>query len=85
MKRIKAFIRRCQRGWRGRVTVDSNGVMHLTMLARVAHWGQERNWSAFDTPTYVRKPRANVARMKIERARKIPDMPVPTFLRRQAD
>ena len=46
----------------------------------------QRDWRAFEEPTCaLRKPRVNVARLKIERAKRVPDMPVPAFLRRQAD
>lgn len=59
--------------------------MVAPLPARLARQSQERNWRALDAPTYLRKPRANVARMRIERAREISDMPVPAFLKRQAD
>lgn len=42
------------------------------------------DYSAFEAPTYQRR-KANVARMKIERAKRIPDMKVPAFLKRQAN
>lgn len=51
-----------------------------------------RDWSKFDAPLFDvernerKKPRVNVARRKIEAARNIPDMKVPSMLlRRQAD
>lgn len=61
----------------------------LGIGSRVEAWWVDntmppRNWSKYDEPTHsLKRPRVNVARMKIERARRVPDMPVPALLRRQ--
>lgn len=41
------------------------------------------DYSEYEQPTFQRR-RANVARLRIERARKVVDLPVPAFLKRQA-
>lgn len=91
---IKLFRRR------GKVVTDAENVMRLTMVAKIkapprfmwlarAIWSDntmpERDWKALDEPAEIRRKRVNVARRKIEAARKVPDMPVPAILRRMAE
>lgn len=85
---------------RGKVVTDIENVMRLTMVAEIkapprlmwlarAFWHDnsmpEQDWNALDEPAEQRRKRANVARLRIERARRIPDMPVPAILRRMAE